>query len=93
MEEEHEALVNMINILCSLLLIEELSIHFLELEGLELLISLCKKQSELRRHIIKVFDYALASHEINCRKSTKHFINVGGLPIIFGFFMLKGEEK
>jgi hypothetical protein len=24
---------------------------------------------------------------------TKNFIEAGGLPILFGFFMLKGEEK
>ena len=32
---------------------------FRRLEGFELLISICKKEKLLRRHAVKVFDYAL----------------------------------
>jgi hypothetical protein len=60
LEEEHEALVNLIDTLCTLLLNQEISDNFRRIQGFELLISLSKKQSELRRHIIKVFDFALS---------------------------------
>lgn len=89
-EEEHEALVNVIDTLCSLLLVQECSDFFRQLQGFELLMSLCKKQTELRRHVIKVFDYALAQHTLNCKKNAMYFIEKGGLPVVFGFFMMKG---
>ena len=60
LEEEHEALVNLIDIICTLLMQQEITDHFRHIQGFDLLISLCRKQSELRRHIIRVFDYSLA---------------------------------
>lgn len=93
LEEEHEALVNLIDILCTLLLQQEISDNFRHIQGFDLLISLSKKQSELRRHIINVFDYSLSQYQISCHKNAKAFIEAGGLPVLFGFFMLKGEEN
>lgn len=43
LEEEHEALVNLIDLLCTLLLHQEISDHFRNIQGFELLISLSKK--------------------------------------------------
>lgn len=60
LEEEHEALVNVIDTLCSIILVQECQDHFRHLQAFELLLSLSKKQPELRRHILKVFDYALS---------------------------------
>lgn len=93
LEEEHEALVNLIDTLCTLLLQQEISDSFRQIQGFDLLISLSRKQSELRRHIIKVFDYALSQYQLTCHKNAQAFVEVGGLPILFGFFMLKGEEN
>lgn len=62
LEEEHESLVNIMNILCTLMLQQETSDHFRHLQGFELLISLSKKQSELRRHIIKLIDYSVSQY-------------------------------
>ena len=83
----------MLDIICSLLLVQECSDYFRKMQGFELLMSLCKKQSELRRHVIKVFDYALTQYTLNCSKNVRYFIEKGGLPIVFGFFMLKFEES
>ena len=57
-----------------------------------MLISLCKKQAHLRRNIIKVFDYALAQYQLNCRKNVKYFVDKGGLAVLFGIFMMKNEQ-
>ena len=58
------------------------------------MISICKKEKLLRRHAIKVFDYALGvSSTVDTKKNCKHFIEANGLPVIFAIFMLKQEEK
>lgn len=94
LEEEHEAIVNVLDSLCSLLLVDECSEHFRRLQGFELLMILCKKQSELRRHVIKVFDYALTQHELpSSAKNGRYFVEKGGLPIVFGVFMQSAKKK
>ena len=56
--------------------------------------SLCKKQSDLRRHIVKAFDYALTQfNQPSCNKNGKYFIEKGGLPIVFGVFMQTNKKK
>jgi len=94
LEEEHEALVNVLDGLCSLLLVDECAEQFRRLQGFELLMSLSKKQGELRRHIIKLFDYAVTQHELpSSAKNARYFIEKGGLPIVFGVFMQSGKKK
>jgi hypothetical protein len=86
--------VNVLNVICSLLLVDDCSEQFRRLQGFELLMSLCKKQSDLRRHIVKVFDYALTQfNQPSCNKNGKYFIEKGGLPIVFGVFMQTNKKK
>jgi beta-catenin-like protein 1 len=89
LEEEHEALVEVLDAICALLLVTECSDLFKRLQGFELLMSVCRKQAKLRPHIIKVFDFAIT----NNRKNNKYLIEQGGLPVIFGFFMQKPEKR
>jgi hypothetical protein len=58
-EEEHEAIVNIIDTICSTLMTKEIISYFVELQGLELVINLFEKQSTLKRHFIKIIDFAL----------------------------------
>jgi hypothetical protein len=74
LEEEHEALVNVIDTLCSLLLVQELAELFRKLQGLELVQSLARSQPHLRRHVIKLLDYSLAQNQLNLVKNCKHFV-------------------
>lgn len=63
---------------------------FRKIEAFELLISVCKKQKLFRRHVIKVFDYALGiSPLLDTKKNCRHFIDKQGLSVVFAFFMLK----
>jgi hypothetical protein len=38
---------------------------------------------------VKILDYALNIQELGNRKTAKYFIDIGGLSVIFGLFMLK----
>ena len=92
-EEEYESVVNLVDIVCALLLVQDNLELFRKLQAFELLLSLSKKQKLLRRHVVKVLDYALSQQHLDCRKNSKHFIEAGGLPIAFGCFMRKGEDQ
>jgi len=63
-------------------------------QGFELLLHLAKKQKFLRRHAIKVFDFALSFNPLlNTKKNCKHFVEEGGLPFVFAYFMQKQDEQ
>lgn len=52
------------------------------------------KQEPLRRHIVKIFDYALSLNEKeSSKKVSKYFITNGGLGVLFGLFMKKDKQE
>eukprot|EP00347_Sterkiella_histriomuscorum_P007260 403349645 len=94
LEEELEAVANIFDTISALLLTQESLDQFRKLEAFELMMSICKKQKLFRRHIIKVFDFGLSiSSGVDTKKNCKHFVDKGGLPVIFAFFMMKQEVK
>lgn len=92
LEEEHEAIVNLFDAVSATLLQAENLKLFMKLQAFELLISLFQKQKQFRRHIVKVFDYALSSAQENTKVS-RHFIESGGLSTVFSFFMQKDKAS
>ncbi|CDW73679.1 beta-catenin-like protein 1-like [Stylonychia lemnae] len=93
-EEELEAIANIFDTISALLLVQENLDTFRKIEAFELLTSLSKKQKLLRRHIIKVFDFALGiAPALDNKKNCRYFVDHQGLSIIFAFFMLKQEIK
>lgn len=96
LEEEHESLVNILDVICTVLMLQEVSDHFRQVQGFDLLINLCRKQSQLRRHLIRLFDYAVAQYRLPLDTATHNaraFIEASGLPVLFGFFMISHKHK
>lgn len=76
------------------LLLQEGAKHaFLQHKGLELMMILYKQkgQGNLRSFVVKTLDFAMSNSVPMCNR----FIELGGLPVLFSFFMKKdaGEKK
>ena len=87
--EELEYLENLFNILCSLLLENEVKTKFNKLEGIELMVLIAQQKKLISSYrSIKVLDHALSNEE-----NSEKFININGLKILFGFFMNKSSNS
>jgi hypothetical protein len=67
-EEELEKCANLFDSLSSLLLIHEIKLLFLKLDGVPLFMSLIKRQKHFRRYVVKVFDYLTNANQLGCKQ-------------------------
>jgi hypothetical protein len=88
-EEELENAGDLFLSLNTILLEPQAKKVFADHKGVDLMIILYKKQKALRSFIIKVLDFAMSSNLLLCNK----FIEKGGLPILFSYFMQKSKSK
>lgn len=83
-EEEEELVGNLVNALCSVLLVPEAQKQFRRLEGLELLLRFTKdRQRFVFSGALRVMDHALMGNARNCER----LIEIGGLRSVFSVFM------
>ncbi|RQM17381.1 hypothetical protein DD237_001361 [Peronospora effusa] len=83
-EEEEELVGNLVNALCSVLLVPEAQKQFRRLEGLELLLRCMKDRKRFMfSGALRGMDHALMDNARNCER----LIEVGGLPSVFSVFM------
>lgn len=85
-EEEEELVENLLNALCSVLLVREAQDRFRHLEGLELMLR-CLKDNKLVvfRGALRVLDHAVMGNERN----SERLIEIGGLKSVFSVLMGK----
>lgn len=85
-EEEEELVENLLNSLCSVLLVREAQDRFRHLEGLELMLR-CLKDNKLVvfRGALRVLDHAVMGNERN----SERLIEIGGLKSLFSVLMGK----
>ncbi|CAI5736250.1 unnamed protein product [Peronospora destructor] len=83
-DEEEELVGNLVNALCSILLLPEAQKQFRRLEGLELLLRCMKDRKRFMfSGALRVMDHALMGNARNCER----LIEVGGLRSVFSVFM------
>ncbi|KAG2784013.1 hypothetical protein JG687_00001099 [Phytophthora cactorum] len=83
-EEEEELVGNLVNALCSVLLVPEAQKQFRRLEGLELLLRFMKDRKRLVfGGALRAMDHALMGNARNCER----LVEIGGLPSVFSVFM------
>ncbi|KAG6578113.1 beta-catenin-like protein [Phytophthora cinnamomi] len=83
-DEEEELVGNLVNALCSVLLVPEAQKQFRRLEGLELLLRFVKdRQRFVFGGALRVMDHALMGNARNCER----FVEIGGLRSVFSVFM------
>ncbi|KAG6578116.1 beta-catenin-like protein [Phytophthora cinnamomi] len=83
-DEEEELVGNLVNALCSVLLVPEAQKQFRRLEGLELLLRFVKdRQRFVFGGALRVMDHALMGNARNCER----LIEIGGLRSVFSVFM------
>ncbi|WAQ83576.1 hypothetical protein PtA15_4A24 [Puccinia triticina] len=89
--DEIEFMENVFDSLCSVLLVPDHKVKFLEGEGVELMIILMKRKNLAKYRALKVLDHALSGDEgsANCEK----FVDCLGLKTLFSFFMGKKNSK
>ncbi|KAH9467421.1 hypothetical protein MJO29_005869 [Puccinia striiformis f. sp. tritici] len=89
--DEIEFMENIFDSLCSVLLVPDHKVKFLEGEGVELMIILMKRKNLAKYRALKVLDHALSGDEgsANCEK----FVDCLGLKTLFSFFMGKKNSK
>lgn len=89
-EEEEEQVENLVNALCSLLLVPAAQHHFRRLEGIELMLR-CLKDRRLCMFpaALRVLDHATMDSARNCER----LVQVGGLKSVFSVFMGKKSAK
>lgn len=85
-EEEEELVENLLNALCSVLLVREAQDRFRHLEGMELMLR-CLKDNKLVvfRGALRVLDHAVMGNERN----SERLIEIGGLKSLFSVLMGK----
>ncbi|KAG1706920.1 hypothetical protein DVH05_027770 [Phytophthora capsici] len=90
-EEEEEFVGNLVNALCSVLLVPEGQTQFRRLEGLELLLRFMKDRKRfVFSGALRAMDHALMGNARNCER----LIEIGGLRSIFSVFMGRyGKHK
>ncbi|KAG7394161.1 Beta-catenin-like protein 1 [Phytophthora boehmeriae] len=85
-EEEEELVANLVNSLCSVLLVSEAQKQFRRLEGLELLLRCMKDRHRLVfGGALRALDHALMGNARSCER----LIEIGGLRTVFSVFMGK----
>ncbi|ETL34281.1 hypothetical protein L916_13469 [Phytophthora nicotianae] len=83
-EEEEELVGNLVNALCSVLLVPEAQTQFRRLEGLELLLRFMKDRKRfVFSGALRAMDHALMGNARNCER----LIEIGGLRSVFSVFM------
>jgi beta-catenin-like protein 1 len=83
-DEEEEFVSNLVNALCSVLLVPEAQKQFRRLEGLELLLRFMKdRQRFVFGGALRAMDHALMGNARNCER----LIEIGGLRSVFLAFM------
>ncbi|TDH72150.1 hypothetical protein CCR75_000775 [Bremia lactucae] len=83
-EEEKEFVCNLVNALCSVLLVSEAQTQFRYLEGLELLLRFMKDRKRfIFGEALRAMDHALMGNKRNCER----LIEIGGLRSVFSAFM------
>ncbi|CEG42714.1 Uncharacterized conserved protein [Plasmopara halstedii] len=83
-EEEEEFASNLVNVLCSVLLIPEAQNQFRRLEGLELLLRfLMDRKRFIFSSALRAMDHTLMGNARNCER----LIEIGGLRCLFSAFM------
>ncbi|KAF1776715.1 Armadillo-type fold [Phytophthora cactorum] len=83
-EEEEELVGNLVNALCSVLLVPEAQKQFRRLEGLELLLRFMKDRKRLVfGGALRAMDHALMGNARNCER----LVEIGGLRSVFSVFM------
>ncbi|CAH0480074.1 unnamed protein product [Peronospora belbahrii] len=83
-DEEEELVGNLVNALCSVLLVPEAQTQFRRLEGLELLLRFMKDRKRFMfSGALCGMDHALMGNARNCER----LIEIGGLRTIFSVFM------
>ncbi|KAG7380571.1 Beta-catenin-like protein 1 [Phytophthora pseudosyringae] len=83
-EEEEELVGNLVNALCSALLVPEAQKQFRRLEGLELLLRFMKDRKRfVFGGALRALDHALMGNARNCER----LVEIGGLRSIFSVFM------
>ncbi|KAF4319207.1 hypothetical protein JM18_006028 [Phytophthora kernoviae] len=83
-DEEEELVANLVNSLCSVLLVPEAQKQFRRLEGLELLLRCMKDRHRLVfGGALRALDHALMGNTSNCER----LIEIGGLRTVFSVFM------
>uniref|UniRef100_K3X709 Beta-catenin-like protein 1 N-terminal domain-containing protein n=1 Tax=Globisporangium ultimum (strain ATCC 200006 / CBS 805.95 / DAOM BR144) TaxID=431595 RepID=K3X709_GLOUD len=89
-DEEEEFVENLVNSLCSVLLVPSAQTHFRHLEGLELVLRCMKDRTQfVFRGALRILDHAIMSNARNCER----LVEVGGLKILFSVFMGKKTAK
>jgi beta-catenin-like protein 1 len=87
--EEMEAMENIFDCICCLLLQPENKHIFREMEGFELLLLLIRTRKKSRTSAVKMLDYALTQSPENC----EYFVHTSGLKILFPVFMKMRLKK
>ncbi|KAL4093875.1 hypothetical protein PRIC1_011305 [Phytophthora ramorum] len=83
-DEEEELVGNLMNALCSVLLVPEAQKQFRRLEGMELLLRCLKdRQRFVFGGALRALDHALMGNARNCER----LIEIGGLRSVFSVFM------
>uniref|UniRef100_A0AAV1UUC7 Beta-catenin-like protein 1 N-terminal domain-containing protein n=1 Tax=Peronospora matthiolae TaxID=2874970 RepID=A0AAV1UUC7_9STRA len=90
-DEEEEMVGNLVNALCSALLVSEAQTQFRHLEGLELLLRCMKDRRQfVFGSALRGLDHALMGNARNCER----MIEIGGLCSVFSVFMGRlGKHK
>lgn len=87
-EEEEEFVENLVNSLCSVLLLPSAQNHFRRLEGIELVLRCMKDRAQyVFRGALRILDHTMMGNARNCER----LVEVGGLKILFSVFM--GKKK
>lgn len=86
--DEREAVENLYDALCSLLVSPEAQDAFRSLEGIELMLLVVKHRKFARKCALRALDFALAGSAPACEA----FASAGGIGIIFGVLMHVSEE-
>ncbi|TYZ51063.1 hypothetical protein PybrP1_002793 [[Pythium] brassicae (nom. inval.)] len=89
-EDEEELVENLVNALCSVLLLPAAQMHFRRLEGLELALRCLKDRAQyVFSGALRMLDLALMGDARNCAR----LVEVGGLKALFAVFMGKKKAK
>uniref|UniRef100_A0A7S2ZFN7 Beta-catenin-like protein 1 N-terminal domain-containing protein n=1 Tax=Rhodosorus marinus TaxID=101924 RepID=A0A7S2ZFN7_9RHOD len=89
-EDERETILDLFNILCSAMFIDEAKTLLLKAEGIQLMLILLKRRKWLRSQCLKLIDFSINGRKDGC----KIFIDAGGLGVVFSFLMkVKGKER
>jgi beta-catenin-like protein 1 len=83
---EEEFISNIINSICSCLLIKENQEIFYKSDGIRIMLGFLKENNTFRHFAVKVLDFALQDNKSNCRE----LVEADGLGSVFSYFMGKG---